>query len=533
MRDLLLLHPSTASWVIEKGDADGARELNRIWDKIEVEPLPSLEPKVPSLAVLHRTSLPTPKLPIETFGPFWSDWIARASTGANAPPDYVAMPLLALASALVGNARWVQAWEGWSEPPVLWIAGAGDPSSGKTPGAVPVLRHALAGVEAWMARGFAEMHNEWLVRNTAAVVRKEQWQEDVSAAVESGHEPPDLPAEIDAGDEPLPPFVRVGNITIEQMVNILARQSKGLLCANDELAQWFSSFQKYSRSSDRPFWLEAYTGGPFRLDRVSRPKPVIVPYLSVAIYGTIQPDRLATVLKGVDDGLVGRFLWSWPLALPFRRPHQGADIRSAVDALSRLSDLAMTTEDGGDQALRPAFIPLTDAAAQTFERFVNRLAAQEVQSYGFMKGTLGKARGQTLRLANVLEFLWWSAGQHAEPVTIQVRAVEAAIELMDSYFLPMASRIFGDAAVPIDEKNARTLAHWIVDTRPQGVNVTDIRDKARLPGLRETQDVKQACRFLVEAHWLIDDSHTGKPGRPPGNFRVNERLWKVLEDGAD
>ena len=92
----------------------------------------------------------------------------------------------------------------------------------------------------------------------------------------------------------------------------------------------------------------------------------------------------------------------------------------------------------------------------------------------------------------------------------------------------MASRIFSDAAVPDDEKNARTLARWIVNTRAEKVNVTAIRDKARLPGLRETTDVKAACQFLVEARWLLEEPHTGRAGRPAGDFRVNPRLWDVL-----
>ena len=529
MRDFLLAHPATADWVRSKGDAAGKRELKRIWDKIAVEAETSIvEQKDPSLAVLHRTTLPTPTLPIAAFGPFWAGWITRAAAGANAPEDYTAMPLLALASVLLGNARWVTAWTGWSEPPVLWLAGVGDPSSGKTPGALPVSGETLSRVEKWMGRDFALHHDEWRAKDAAAAVRKEAWEEGVAEAVAVGRTLPDIPPDLDAGDEPMRPIVRVADITVEHLAYIAARQPKGLLCNNDELALWFHSFQRYSNSSNRPFWLQAYTGGFFRFDRVSRPKPQIVPRLSIGIYGTIQPDRLANVLKGVDDGLVGRFLWSWPVPVPFSRPNQGADIQAATDALCRLADLCMAEDD--DQALRPVFIPLTDAATEIFEDFVRRLSAQEAQSHGFMKGAVGKARGQALRLALVLEYLWWAGSNLAEPVAIQKRVMEAAIGLMDQYFLPMAARIFGDAAVPADEKNARTLARWIVDTRPEIVNVTDIRDRARLPGLRETTDVKAACRFLVEAHWLIDESYTGQRGRPPGNYSVNPRLSEVLAE---
>jgi hypothetical protein len=106
--------------------------------------------------------------------------------------------------------------------------------------------------------------------------------------------------------------------------------------------------------------------------------------------------------------------------------------------------------------------------------------------------------------------------------------MEAAISLMDTYFLPTAQRVFGDAAIPKEERDARQLARWIVETKPKTVNVSDIRDEARLPGLRDTNAVKAACRFLSEAHWLTEVEHVGR-GRPRGDYAVNPKLWDVLQ----
>jgi hypothetical protein len=122
---------------------------------------------------------------------------------------------------------------------------------------------------------------------------------------------------------------------------------------------------------------------------------------------------------------------------------------------------------------------------------------------------------------------------HAEPTTIQKRVIEAAIDMMESYFLPMAAKVFGDAAVPMEERHARTLAGWIVKTKPEVVNVTAIRDNARLPGLRETKHVKAACQFLVEANVLEDVSQKGHRGRPRGDYQVNPRLWEALAQSKE
>jgi hypothetical protein len=89
--------------------------------------------------------------------------------------------------------------------------------------------------------------------------------------------------------------------------------------------------------------------------------------------------------------------------------------------------------------------------------------------------------------------------------------------------MPMAVRVLGDASIPEDERNARTLALWIMQTRPERVNVSAIRDTARLSGLRESDAVKAACRFLAEAGWLVEPPR--RPGRPRGDWLVNPRLF--------
>src|SRR5258708_7925544 len=74
----------------------------------------------PDMGVLRLHGRPPPPLPLDVFGPQWSGWIAATAEAAAVAPDYVAIPLLTSASALIGNARWAQATPGWVEPPHLW-----------------------------------------------------------------------------------------------------------------------------------------------------------------------------------------------------------------------------------------------------------------------------------------------------------------------------------------------------------------------------------------------------------------------------
>ena len=292
------------------------------------------------------------------------------------------------------------------------------------------------------------------------------------------------------------------------------------------MAGWLLNLARYSNEgTDRPFWLEAYNGGPYQVDRQKYPIPIYVPHLTVPAFGTIQPERLSDLLNGADDGLASRFLWAWPeTAHVFARPADTGDAEQAAGALRRLADLTMAQAEDGVPV--PSYVPLEDGAEQVLVAFARKAQMLEQGAHGLLKSSLGKARGQALRLSGVLQFLWWCADpDRPEPSRISCRAMEAASGLMDTYFVPMAARVLGDASIPVEERNARTLAAWIMETRPELVNVSAIRDSARLSGLRETGAVKGACRFLVEAGWLAEAPCASTAGRPRGDWLVNPRLF--------
>jgi len=58
----------------------------------------------PDMGVLRLYRRAPPSLPLMVFGP-WEAWIAEQGEAAACPVSYVAGPLLAAASALIGHAR--------------------------------------------------------------------------------------------------------------------------------------------------------------------------------------------------------------------------------------------------------------------------------------------------------------------------------------------------------------------------------------------------------------------------------------------
>lgn len=485
---------------------------------------------VPDLAAAHQNRRAPPTLPVDVFGTFWADWLTAAAEGASCPIDYVAGPFLAAAAMLIGNARWVSPWGEWKDTPVLWIANVGDPSSGKSPGADPVL-DILSILEAEVAADFEMVHREWDTAREAARCARESWEKDVKTAVGLKNPPPIKPANAVEPPEPVRARIKVGDATSEALGAVLAVHPKGVLYFRDELAGWFGSFDKYGgNGSDRAFWIEAYGGRRFTIDRVKHPLPITIPHLSVGVLGGVQPERLTDLLNSPDDGLQARFLWFWPDKVPPCRPTHTADGKAALEAFRRLIELPLVPGDKDE--MRPFICTLTDDAADAFHQWRAENSVAEVS--GMLAGAYGKAPGHLLRLALILEHLWWCAPSTSSspampPGSITVRAVNAAAGLIEDYFKPMAERVFGDAALPEVDRLAATLARWIMKERPKLVNARDLRRKARLPGLRDAAKVKLALAALVEADWLrhVLDQPGEQGGRPREDYEVNPRLWEA------
>jgi hypothetical protein len=207
----------------------------------------------PNLDFLHRTASPPPPLPVVVFRD-WAGWIENAAEATNAPVDYVALPLIVAASSLTGNARWAEAWPGWAEPPILWGAAVGDPSSGKTSGAGPIIRDVLGEIEQYVARGFPEALRQWTATAEIATAIEEQWRKEVARAVKNGSPPPGRPDAATPPPKPDLPRIRVIDATIEKLAEIVASTPKGVVCFRDELAAWLLNLQRYANGgSDRPF----------------------------------------------------------------------------------------------------------------------------------------------------------------------------------------------------------------------------------------------------------------------------------------
>ena len=168
-------------------------------------------------------------------------------------------------------------------------------------------------------------------------------------------------------------------------------------------------------------------------------------------------------------------------------------------------------------------ISLSPAAVAMMEAFGQDMQHRQQEAGGLLRSAYGKARGLALRLSLVLEMLIWCGSDGMEPPPDQIgeEVFGRARDLVANYFMPMAARVFGDAAATQAERNAATLARWIVRERAKEVHVRRLQREVRLPGLNTAALIHGAAEVLVEADWLAQADRGKEPGRPRAAYAVN------------
>lgn len=481
----------------------------------------------PDMDILRAGRRAPVQMPAQLFGEAWPLLIDTAE-GTGAPVDYAAIGLLAACASLIGGKRRVKPYDTtpWSEPCILWAGAVGDPSAKKSP-ALEAIIAPLRAIEADHAADHQTRMLAYYADCERAKVEKQSWQKNLEAAHKEGMGTPSMPAAALEPDEPQRRRTILMDTTPEAAGAILAGNPIGTMHFRDELAGWLTSFDRYSPGG-REFWLEAYGGRPFVIDRKGSKAALTIPFNGVSVLGGIQPEKMsAALLEAADDGLVARFLWAWPDPMPFRRPRQLADVAQLEGIYRRLDSLEFGHDGYGN---RPAVvIPLAPDAADIFDHF--RQANEEgISDAGSLyKSFCGKMDGAVLRLALVAELLAWAIRGGPEPEAISARTIAAAAEWVDDYAKPMALRVYGDASLPLVERNAAILARFILKTGLRRINKQEIKRtyKSQLPTMRTAQPLDEAIEYLCEAGWLFSAGERagGTAGRPKGDYAVNPAVF--------
>ena len=365
----------------------------------------------------------------------------------------------------------------------------------------------------------------------AASAQAEQWCAEVRAETKTGQPAPDRPTGADAPEEPPRPRLVAMDATTEELQHLLAEQPRGLLYVRDELSGWFGNHDRYGgNGGDRAFFLEAWDGGSYIVDRVKhRSKPLRISRAALGILGGMQPDRLREALAGADDGLAARFAYIWPEPPPISKLANEPDetMRDRrwrlVEAARRLYGLKMSVDAAGAPA--PGLLRLDRNARALFDELRQEAMQRARSSRGLAGGWHGKTPGRALRFALVFELLMWSASDGSEPLVIGGGAMARAGCYLD-YLAGMFDRVTAGLAISREEADAEAIARHVISTRPTALNE---RELYQLPGwawLRDNERRSHALRLLADAGWIRRLGAAGR-GRPRGDWQISPRLWET------
>ena len=413
-----------------------------------------------------------PEFPAGVLSDKWEEWLARAAHGAGVTHGHVAVPLLATVASLIGTARRIRPSRSWSEPFTLWTAIVGFSGSGKTPG-ISVTKRALSLIESTRKNQIAELQRRHDTKSQTAKAAAKAWKDEVEEAVKANQPPPEMPvAAMDPGLF-VTPRLYVSEATIERHAVLLQARPRGMLLMSDELASLFLNMGRYSNGSDKEFWLEAWNGHHYVVERMGRP-PVTIDHLLIGMTGGFQPDKLARSFAGDSDGMHARVLFAWPEEPAF---HSLTDDVTEIEpellnALCRIVDLPAGEED---DVFAPRDVRLSADARTQFEHFRQFQHRGKDALDGREREWWAKGPSQVLRLAGTLCYLDWAMEGGPEPQTVEVRFIEAAVRLWRDYLWPHSRAAVRQIGLTDHHAEARRVLRWLKAGNRQEVSREEVR----------------------------------------------------------
>ena len=466
-----------------------------------------------------------PTAGIEQFKPFPTDWlpepvqsfVVKGAAAIGCDSSYLALPLLTALAAAIGNARRIQLKQGWSAPAIIWTAIVGESGTAKTPAFKLVMQPVRN-----RQRKSLEFHDSAMedYKSDLAIYDKQfsAWKRDQK----TGGPPPQKP-------EP-PPSERfiVSDVTVEAIAPLLQANPRGLLLSRDELAGWIGSFDRYTGgkgSADAAHWLSMHNGEEIVVDRkTGNPPTICVPMASVSVTGGIQPAILdrALGIEHRESGLAARILLTCPPRKPKRWTE--ADIDPADEAVlarlfDRLYQLQFSQVENGN--LQPVVIGMLPDAKLAWTEYYNQHAQEQIDLSGDLSAAWSKLEEYAARLALVLHYVRWAAGDAEAQIAdaIDADSMRAGIVLAQ-WFKSEARRVYALLSESDEDHDQRRLIEWI-ERKGKPVTVREVQQGHRQ--YRTAQDAEAALEQLAKAgcgQW--HDAPPGpKGGRPSHVFRLS------------
>jgi Protein of unknown function (DUF3987) len=323
-------------------------------------------------------------------------------------------------------------------------------------------------------------------------------------------------------EPPTPVRLMMEDTTTEAAQEVLKGNPDGLLKVHDELAGFFGAMERYNGragNTDRAFYLQAYNGGPYVVDRIKR-GPFRIQNLSMTILGGIQPDTVRRIAAdSAEDGLLQRLI---PIML--RDADVGRDVPGGR-AGARYDALVVNLRNR-----EPPSEPLQfDDAARAVREGLEREHLKLQRYYaGFNKrlaAHIGKYDGLFARLC-----LLWHLIEGVNESAVTEHTARCVGAFMHKFLLPHAVNFYTSLLRVADNHDSVSqLAGYILAKKLTRVTSRDVQSGvAALSGLKR-HEVEAICDQLESLGWLF---RIQGPRRDSAHWEVNPEVHRKFAERA-
>ena len=306
------------------------------------------------------------------------------------------------------------------------------------------------------------------------------------------------------------------DITVEKLASKM-KDKPSLILVQDELANLFNSFTRYSKDSTEAKYLTLHDCGTLMVERVGSVEkskdPIRVEDAMLAVTGTIQPGIFAKHMTNERhaSGFAGRFL----VAMPPRRLHKIARDNSGVEFAKRVkaayaelvsgltdmtrSDIAMKftapafTMYADDQDAREVTLFKSDPVESTRQSKIKSLVPRYALIHAVCRQLLKGERGD-----------------------VEVEDVQASITFAN-WFDSESRRVYGLLVKASDSLNSKVddVVRLIAGHYPGGVTLRNLknRHKTRFPDDETTKRIADELVSTGRCVW-IEKPTSAKGGKP-------------------
>jgi putative DNA primase/helicase len=500
-------------------------------ERVEDDDWPTPEPLTDALLAVK--SLTPEMLPAVL-----RDWLCDIADRYQGPLEYVAIPAIVAAGALIGRKLAIRPERhgDWSEVPNLWGVIVGRPGVMKSPLMAEALKpisrldHAAYGA-------YQDSKPDIDFKRKYAAMRRETIESEMRKHARDDKKSDELRREWVAADyqEPIARRYVVNDATVEKLGELLNQNPVGLLCVRDELGALLARLDSEDHASERGFFLTAWAGKQgYNYDRIGR-GTLRIEAACLSVIGAVTPSRIDGYMRetfggGNDDGLMQRFgLAVYPdLSATWkhvdREPNHEAFER-AYNAYKWLDSMQPDQVSAHLPEFDLPYLRLSDEALSLFEPWRQQLEIliRTSDEHPALLSHLSKYRTLVPALALIFRALDLALrGDSGTGWESATRRALAWCEVLESH----ARRIYQGVTTPAETAAALIAAKLRKGELPNPFRTRDIY-RRHWAGLSKREDIEAALSVLEDAGWIRREDRTqGKIGRPSALFHINPKATR-------